>query len=130
MTAAEPPGPDSSKHWYQRASSRILIVLVLAVLVVAWRAGTFDHALVNVGLNAKPCARNGFGATFCGQELAEAQERQAQSAKESEASVVKGEEEGARIKREGEETDAKLQRESEEAQRQIGEPETPAEVSG
>lgn len=38
------------------------------LLVVSWAGGTFDKALVNVGLNAKPCIRNVFGATFCGDE--------------------------------------------------------------
>jgi hypothetical protein len=40
--------------------------LLIVGLIVLWRLGTFDQALVNVGLNAKPCIRNGFGATFCG----------------------------------------------------------------
>jgi hypothetical protein len=48
---------------------RVLIVILVVALFAAWRAGTFDHALVNVGLNAHDCARNGFGATYCGKEL-------------------------------------------------------------
>lgn len=40
--------------------------LLIVLLIVLWRMGTFDQALVNVGLNAKPCVKNGFGATFCG----------------------------------------------------------------
>ncbi len=44
------------------------IVAVIAAIVVAllYFGGTFDRALVNVGLNAKPCYQNGFGAVFCG----------------------------------------------------------------
>jgi hypothetical protein len=36
------------------------------LVFVGWRAGTFDSALVHVGLNAKPCVKNAYGATFCG----------------------------------------------------------------
>ena len=47
------------------------VTLVVAVVLVAllWHQGTFDYALLNVGLNAKPCGRNGFGATLCGEDL-------------------------------------------------------------
>lgn len=54
-------GSSSRRGWV------IAVVIILAI--VGWRAGTFDKALVNVGLNAKPCATNGFGATFCGDDL-------------------------------------------------------------
>jgi hypothetical protein len=67
--SGEPPG--LPPRWHRRRLVRVLAVAVVIVLVVAWRSGTFDHVLYNVGLNAKPCARNGFGATFCGQELTE-----------------------------------------------------------
>jgi hypothetical protein len=36
-----------------------------------WTNGTFDYALVNLHLNFNECARNGFGATFCGPDLEE-----------------------------------------------------------
>jgi len=52
------------------------LAVVGAVLVLAlWRAGTFDYALVDWGLNAKDCARNDFGAVYCGDELARQQSR-------------------------------------------------------
>jgi hypothetical protein len=50
------------RHWWK-------VAIVVVVLVSMWSRGTFDHVLVNVGLNAKECARNGFGATLCGKEL-------------------------------------------------------------
>jgi hypothetical protein len=46
----------------------VVVVLVLAGLYVH---GSFDRVLYPVGLNAHECARNGFGATFCGKELDE-----------------------------------------------------------
>ena len=58
--------------WTER---RIGVALILVIVFVLWRLGTFDHALYNVGLNAKECARNGYGATFCGKELDEYRER-------------------------------------------------------
>ena len=62
-----------------RANRRLLIwvatIGVTLVLLTAWSKGTFDRALYNVGLNAKPCATNGFGATFCGDQLIEYQKR-------------------------------------------------------
>lgn len=58
-------------------SNRFAIVAVSLILLLGylWSQGTFDHALLPVGLNAKPCARNGFGAVFCGQELTEYNKR-------------------------------------------------------
>jgi len=49
--------------------------LVLVLLIGGYVSGTFDHVLYNVGLNYKECARNGFGATFCGDELDQYRER-------------------------------------------------------
>jgi hypothetical protein len=54
---------------------RLVVILVLVALGVAYAAGTFDRLLVNVGLQAHECARNGFGATFCGKELDEYRQR-------------------------------------------------------
>jgi hypothetical protein len=48
---------------------RWLLAGGIVLVFLLWRAGNFDHALYNVGLNAKDCARNGLGATFCGREL-------------------------------------------------------------
>ncbi len=54
------------ERWYQQLRWRVAIAAVVVLLVFGWRAGTFDDALVHVGLNAKPCLRNVYGATFCG----------------------------------------------------------------
>lgn len=48
----------------------VAVVAVLAVLGFYF-SGRLDHALYGVGLNFNECARNGFGATFCGSELDE-----------------------------------------------------------
>jgi hypothetical protein len=37
--------------------------LAVIAIIGLWARGTFDHALVNIGLNAKECARNGFGSS-------------------------------------------------------------------
>lgn len=47
---------------------RLVAALCVVALLFAWHAGDFDSALVHVHLNAKPCVRNGYGATFCGSE--------------------------------------------------------------
>jgi len=44
-------------------------LFIIGLLVAAWQSGMFDKALHNVGLNAKDCATNAFGATFCGDDL-------------------------------------------------------------
>jgi hypothetical protein len=111
----EPP-PAGPKRWHERWSWRILIVLIVFVLFAGWRAGTFDHALVNVGLNAKPCARNGLGATFCGQELTEYRERLAHSKEEGEAASRKIEEAASKAQRESQQYIQKAQREGREYQ--------------
>lgn len=67
MIAVAPSG-----QWTER---RIGATVLVVILLVLWRLGTFDHLLVNVGLNAKECAHNGFGATYCGKELTEYRER-------------------------------------------------------
>jgi hypothetical protein len=112
---SQPPvePPPEPKRWHERWSWRILIILVLLVLFAGWRSGTFDHALYNVGLNAKPCARNGFGATFCGQELTEYRERLARGKEEGEAAAQKAKQEGEAASRKIEEASEKAKRESE-----------------
>ena len=58
----------SRSEW--RPSPRVFVALVLVgVLIGLWRIGTFDDALVHVGLNAQECAKNALGATFCGDDL-------------------------------------------------------------
>jgi hypothetical protein len=66
------PSPSGEREpWLQIGRFRVSFggFLLIALLIALWSRGTFDHTLVNVGLNAKECARNGFGATFCGDEL-------------------------------------------------------------
>jgi hypothetical protein len=43
--------------------------LVVALLLGLYFNGNLDRTLYPVGLNFHECARNGFGATFCGSEL-------------------------------------------------------------
>ncbi|HST33035.1 MAG TPA: hypothetical protein VLJ80_05885 [Solirubrobacteraceae bacterium] len=64
-----PPAP-AKRKW-----PVVVTALVLIFLIGGYVSGTFDHVLYNVGLNYKECARNGFGATFCGSELDEYRER-------------------------------------------------------
>lgn len=97
----EPP------RWYHLTSFRVVVGLVLIVLFLAWHAGTFDHVLYNVGLNAKPCGRNGFGAVFCGEELTEYNERFENAKRE-------GNEASEKIEHESQEAEAKAQRELKE----------------
>lgn len=53
----------------------IIVFVVVFVLVGLYLHGTFDRPLYSVGLNFNECARNGFGASFCGKELDEYRER-------------------------------------------------------
>ena len=53
----------------QRSRKSLILVTLVLIVLFAWTRGTFDHLLVNAGLNYNDCARNGFGATFCGDEL-------------------------------------------------------------
>lgn len=63
----EPTEPqETESKWHRQPRWRLAIVAALVLLVVGWRAGTFDDVLVHVGLNAKPCVKNAYGATFCG----------------------------------------------------------------
>lgn len=59
----------------------ILVGLAVAVLIGFYIHGSFDRPLSSIGLNFHECARNGFGATFCGSELNQYRER-VQRAKE------------------------------------------------
>lgn len=51
------------------------MILIALLLVGLYFSGRLDHLLYNVGLNYHQCARNGFGAVFCGQELTDYQNR-------------------------------------------------------
>lgn len=63
---ADAPDDDQGPKWHQQLRWRLAILAAIALLFVGWRAGTFDSTLVHVGLNAKPCVKNAYGATFCG----------------------------------------------------------------
>ena len=54
---------------------RWVLAIVIGLLVGSYFTGRLDHALYSVGLNFKQCARNGFGAVFCGSELTAYQDR-------------------------------------------------------
>jgi hypothetical protein len=75
---------------------KVLIVLAVLALIGLYARGTFDHLLYNVGLNAHECARNGFGATFCGHELDEYRAKIERVKQEGEAAQAKIKEESAR----------------------------------
>jgi uncharacterized membrane protein YhiD involved in acid resistance len=55
----------------KRKSILLGIGVVVAILLGLYFNGNLDRTLYPVGLNFHECARNGFGATFCGKELDE-----------------------------------------------------------
>jgi hypothetical protein len=57
---------DTAPKWHQERKWRLLMAAALLALILIWHAGTLDDALVHVGLNAQPCIKNAYGATFCG----------------------------------------------------------------
>jgi hypothetical protein len=80
------------RHWWK-------VAIVVWVLGAFWYQGTFDHALVNVGLNSKECGRNGFGATLCGKELDEYRSRLGTVEREATRASEAAEEEARRARR-------------------------------
>ena len=54
---------------------RLVVLSLVAIVAALYLSGRLDHALYPVGLNYHTCARNGFGATFCGSELTAYQDR-------------------------------------------------------
>jgi hypothetical protein len=91
--------------------------VVFLALFALWRFGTFDHALANWGLNAKPCARNGLGATFCGKELEERQQQQRTLESERQHREARLEAEATERKKKTEEQQARIQAEGRAARR-------------
>lgn len=69
---AEAPAPAVRRS---RPSRFWLVALLVVAIGGAWTSGSLDHVLVNVGLNYNDCVRNGFGATFCGDEATAYQQR-------------------------------------------------------
>jgi Skp family chaperone for outer membrane proteins len=99
---------------------RHVVIVLAAILIIAlWARGTFDHALVNIGLNAHRCARNGFGATFCGQELTEYDERVERVKQQGEAAQRTIKESSEKAQREGEALQQQAREASERAQEQL-----------
>ena len=66
------PAPTGAPGRRWLATGAIFVTLFVLAL---WHVGTFDHGLVDWGLNAKDCARNDFGAVYCGEELSREQSR-------------------------------------------------------
>lgn len=48
---------------------KTILAGVLVVILGLYFSGRLDYVLYPVGLNFHTCARNGFGATFCGADL-------------------------------------------------------------
>jgi hypothetical protein len=70
-TSEVSPGESTPSAVSQRppVSPRLMILVGVLLLVGVWSTGMFDHSLASAGLNARECGRNGFGVTFCGDEL-------------------------------------------------------------
>jgi hypothetical protein len=60
---------------FRENGKAIILTSVVLLLAFAWTRGTFDNFLWRVHLNYTDCAQNGFGATFCGDQLREYKER-------------------------------------------------------
>lgn len=97
----------------RRPALIVVALVVLLGLVALWSVGTFDHALVNIGLNAQRCARNGFGATFCGKELDEYNARLQRAKEQGEAITRKVEAEERRISEQDQHTQEAVQQQYE-----------------
>ncbi len=100
-TQASPRKPRGSRV------ATILVGLAIMVTILLWAAGTFDRLLYPVGLNLHECARNGFGATFCGKELDEYRERISRAKQEGRRA---GEEVEQRTKQAGREVEESARR--------------------
>lgn len=59
----------SAEHARTMRLIRGVIVGVLVLLAILYFSGSLDRTLAPVGLNFEDCFTNGFGATFCGDEL-------------------------------------------------------------
>lgn len=54
---------------------RIALAVVVGAVLALYLLGRLDYALYPVGLNFHDCARNGLGATFCGSDLTQYEQR-------------------------------------------------------
>lgn len=48
---------------------RRVIIAAIVFVAILYFTGSLDRTLAPVGLNFRECATNGFGATFCGDDL-------------------------------------------------------------
>jgi hypothetical protein len=62
--------PSSERPISAQTIRRIVGGVVVALLILYF-TGRLDHALYPVGLNLNECAKNGYGAVYCGDELTE-----------------------------------------------------------
>jgi hypothetical protein len=62
-------------HPIGRSRKTWIIGAIVVILAALYFSGRLDYALDNDGLNFQTCARNGFGATFCGADLTAYQNR-------------------------------------------------------
>ena len=69
MTAHALPERSDTPSRGRRAWKPILVAFVIGIAGAYYATGRLDYALYPVGLNLHTCARNGFGATFCGSDL-------------------------------------------------------------
>jgi hypothetical protein len=66
-----PPQTTPPRIPHVGSAKRVILGLLIAGVFILWRLGTFDQALVSVGLNVNRCIRNAYGATFCGSSAKE-----------------------------------------------------------
>lgn len=69
---------------------RTLIGAVVGVVLFLYATGRLDHALYPVGLNLHECARNGYGAVFCGDELTHYRETVSEPAERAASQLQRG----------------------------------------
>jgi hypothetical protein len=123
VSTPAPPAPEK-EHRYSLGAVLVAIAIVaFGALVGLYFRGNLDRPLYGIGLNYHECARNGLGATFCGDELTQRRTEQQQAERKSneeqaklkEESETRERESNERIKRADEESKA-LQREATEQQ--------------
>lgn len=87
--SADSPEDESPTANARRRRGKWTGAALVVTVVVGWLYlhGTFDRALYSAGLNWNECASNGFGATFCGDDLDRYRERVVEPAREAEAEL-------------------------------------------
>jgi hypothetical protein len=61
--------PEQRVNRQRQNKKAVLIVAVFLAFAFLWTQGMFDLVLCKVHLNYQECGTNGFGATFCGDDL-------------------------------------------------------------